>query len=649
MAVSQQSEFSNLLNDRDLGSYLRNSEDRPDGDNTLRHRTAREGQENMASKKNPEITTAHPVSSDISREDATKADERRGIFDPTQDYPPPPYHGDVWEPGWKQFPVAGVLALIGSFLFMVASIVVLVVSAGQSPSAWMVSPTVYVAAFTTASNLLAQYSFKQGAKIAWWYKALRGGTIGDLHHHWSHADGFFSALFAGMRLSWVTLASIAITVMVIDQPLMQRASTIFSVEKVEQVNITAHIAPEVPWGFTGYQVGRANTDLLMTQPMTGVFNDFNSRTPITTGFSGCNGTCTGYVDAGGLSAICNTTSRPIDFRDVEAYDGKSLSPFSVSWGIQGSTGSDPSNYTASYITMQVVYTTNSDNATACTGTLVTRSCYLAPATMQYPVTITNNTLTLGDVLVDGKVKSYQPPSWIEAFIDGGGSSSYWTLGGIFLAAQNLFSSNATYTFVAAKGILSTFPDILSNQFLDLQAPLSNFTNLTVLTDLNVPVDCNQNWTDPTSYILNSLNSIAFRLSLTAANWPYRNTTDPPAPQIVPMQQTTQSNVYHSEYRFLVAGAVLVAICTLFVTPTYIGWSKLGRSVSLNPIETAKAFDAPLLRGPGSNAPLRKLMDGMWAKEVQMGEVEDYGPTPVHRLQLADPVEVRNPRAGVVYS
>ncbi|PQE28098.1 hypothetical protein CJF32_00005849 [Rutstroemia sp. NJR-2017a WRK4] len=649
MALSQQPEFGNLLNDQDLGSYLSNNEDGPEEDNILRHRATREGRENMASKKTPEITTAYPVSSDdISRDDARKADERKGIFDPTQDYLPPPYDGDVWEPGWKQFPFTGVLALVGSFFFMVASIVILVVSAGQSPSDWMVSPTVYVAAFTTLSNLLAQYSFKQGAKIAWWYKALRGGTIGDLHHHWSHADGFFSALFAGMRLSWVTMASIAVTVMVVDQPLMQRASTIFSVEKVEQVNITAHVAPEVPWGFTGLQVGRAETDLLMTQPMLEAFNDFNSRSPITTGFSGCNDTCVGYIDAGGVSAMCNTTSRPIDYRVLEDSAYSVLSPFSVSWGLEGVAGNDPSNFTTTFITMQVTWTTNSSNNDSdWTGVLNRRSCFLTPATLQYPVKISDNTLTLLDVLAGGKVKSYQPVCGLDLCTDGGGSPSYWTIGGIYLAALNLFSSNATYTFSGGIGTYSTFPDILSNQFLDVQkVPLSSLSNF---TEIYAPKSFNQNWTDPTSYILNSLNNIAFRLSLAASEYPYRNTSTRPAPQIVTMQQTSRQNVYHSEYRFLVGGAVLVAICTLFITPTYIGWSKLGRSVTLNPIETGKAFDAPLLRGPGSNAPLRKLMDSMSTKEVQMGEVEDYGPSPVHRLKLADPVEVRNPRAGVVYS
>ncbi|KAM3086418.1 hypothetical protein ACMFMG_000553 [Clarireedia jacksonii] len=648
MALSPQPEFDNLLGDRDLGPYLNNNEGCPDEDNILRDRKARERKRTMASKNAPEITTGHPVSSDTSLEDITKADERKGALNTPQeqDYPPPPYDGDVWEPGWKQFPIAGVSALIGSFLFMVASIIVLVVSKGQSPSAWTISPTVYIAAFTTLSNILAQFSFKQGAKMAWWYKALRGGTIGDLHYHWSHADGFFSALTAGTQISWVTLASIAVTVMVIDQPLMQRASSTVSVEKVEPVNITARIAPEIPWGFTAFQAGRGSTELLMTQPMTAAFNDFNSGRLITTGFSGCNDTCTGYVDAGGLSAICNTTSGPADFEALSHVVGATRSPFSVSWGIQGTSGMGPDNYTTNYITMEVVYTTKAwyDDNYMCQGTTIKRSCYLVPATLRYPVKITNNSLVLDDMLLNGQVKSYQPVA-TQGIIDGGGTYAHWTIGGIYLAALNLFSSNATYTFGGAVDVYSSFPDTLSNQFL----VFPDHPTMTNLTDLGAPSGCNQSWTDPTSHILNSLNSIAFRVSLAAADFPYRNTTTAPAPQVVVMDQTTRHNVYHSDFRYLIGAAALVTLCTLLITPTYIGWSSLGRSVSFNPIETGKAFDAPLLRGSGSNAPMKKLVDGMKAREVQLGEVEDYGPAPGHRLKLADPVEVRNPRAGVVYS
>ena len=52
---------------------------------------------------------------------------------------------------------------------------------------------------------------------------------------------------------------------------------------------------------------------------------------------------------------------------------------------------------------------------------------------------------------------------------------------------------------------------------------------------------------------------------------------------------------------------LTTALVLLITPTSMGWWELGHDVSFNPIETAKAFDAPLLSSLGSNAPLGDLM------------------------------------------
>lgn len=74
-------------------------------------------------------------------------------------------------------------------------------------------------------------------------------------------------------------------------------------------------------------------------------------------------------------------------------------------------------------------------------------------------------------------------------------------------------------------------------------------------------------------------------------------------------------------------------------------------MTLNPVETAKAFDAPLLRGPGSNAPLYELIPYVGMRNVKFGEVESYveGSSVVRRqLKLAFPIEVTKPKAGVIY-
>lgn len=73
-----------------------------------------------------------------------------------------------------------------------------------------------------------------------------------------------------------------------------------------------------------------------------------------------------------------------------------------------------------------------------------RTCSLRPATLRYPVTIQNGTLTLGDLTNDATVQTFQPVSNSTFGIDGGGDYTWWTLGGFYMAAQSLFNANATY-------------------------------------------------------------------------------------------------------------------------------------------------------------------------------------------------------------
>ncbi|RFU25198.1 hypothetical protein B7463_g11149, partial [Scytalidium lignicola] len=579
----------------------------------------------------------HPVSSTGNLYKPISESESDSTRDGLQKYGSA---GDVWSPGfWRRFPFRGILALCGCLACIVASIVVLVVSDDQPTDTWTLSPTVYLAFLMAGTNMLARFAFHEGVKIAWWRKILRGSTVKDLHDQWAHADGFLEALFAGRQFNLVALASIAVTVMVIDQPLIQRASSVISVPRTSLVNVTAQIAPEIPWGYTGFQASRGSTQQVMTQPMISVFNDYNSQAPINAGFSGCKDTCIGYVAAGGLSAKCTTIGAPIQYNLTDP-DNESVSPFSVKSSL------DTADTISSQITLDIAYTDNS-NATDCTGVRTERICSLFPATLLYPVTVINgSTLRLGDVANNATTLSFQPPP-PNSGTDGGSDYVGWTIGGLYLAANNLFASQALYTFGGGIGYYLTLPDTLSNQFLE-PIPLTPSGGS---AGISSPAACRSNWADPTSHILNSLNEMAFRLSLVAKDFPYRTTNTTPAPQFLTMQQTSNVNVFHSEYRFLISSTVLTTVFVILIIPTFVGWWELGRTVTLNPIETAKAFDAPSLQGPGSNAPLSTLVRSMGGRGLKLGEVDGYTPGSVvkRHLKLANPIEVTRPRAGVAYA
>lgn len=543
-----------------------------------------------------------------------------------------------WSPGvWRRLPYKAVLAIVGYVGCTAASIAVLVRSNGKPTSAWTLSPTVYLAFFTSGANMLAHYAFRHGVRIRWWRRALLGGTVRDLHNHWQHADSFWSALFSGQSFGLVALACIAVTVMVIDGPLLQRASSVRAVRQTSLVNVTALVAPEIPWGYTGYV--NAGLVLNMQEPMISALNDYNSHAPIITNFSGCDNTstCTGYVEAGGLAAKCNTVSVPTRF--PISGDIGTASPFSVE--ALYSTVANASDQ----IKLSITYTNNSDLG-SCSGISTHKICYLAPATLKYPVTLSGNTLTLGDVLRNGTTVSFQPRANTTT-IDAGFPGTNWTLGGVLLAVRYLFSANATYTFDGlVEDKFMSLPDTLSYQFLDFKSQVAPASFLR-----SVPSVCASNWVDPTSFILSAINSMAFRLSLSAWNEPFRDTKVPPGPQLVTMLQTKSVTVFHSDYRFLIASTVLMTVIIIIVSSTLVGFSELGRRVTLNPIETAKAFDAPSLQGPGSNAPLRELIGMMGARRLRWGEVDDEGAGQEikRRLVIADPTNVGNPLNKVAYT
>jgi Protein of unknown function (DUF3176) len=561
------------------------------------------------------------------------------------------YQGQEWAPGfWRQMPLRGILALFLSLFCMAGSVAVLYRSDGQPVRDWKISPTVYLALLTTGANMTLRFAFNQGVKISWWHKALRGATVRDLHYQWSSGDGFWTALFSGRHFSLVSLASIATTLVVIDQPLIQRASTVISTPISYPVNVIAQISPEIPYGYTGYQIGRGADQQVMTGPMISAFNDYNSQNPMTTNFSGCTDTCTGFVNAGGLAAQCSTISGPVQYLlhtdndfgggDVPADDFLAESPFGVTFALGGSE----SETNGTQITMVVSYTNTS--TVNCTGIKTQRTCTLRPATLRYPITLQGKTLSLGNILDDSTVQSFQPPSgdWIS--IDGGSDYDRWTIGGLYLAATSLFSSNASYEFAGAIGNVMYLPDTLSNQFLQIAVSNDSAT----IYELPRPLPCTSNWGDPTTHILSALNEMAFRISLITNGVPFRNTTQPPAPQVLTLQENSNINVFHSEYKYLLGSSLLSAMFVLLVAPIFWGWWELGRSVTLNPIEIAKAFDAPFFQGPGSNSTEKELVRNTGSRLLRYGEAEGYGSGEVSKrqLRLADPHEISRPTAGTVY-
>lgn len=68
-----------------------------------------------------------------------------------------------------------------------------------------------------------------------------------------------------------------------------------------------------------------------------------------------------------------------------------------------------------------------------------------------------------------------------------------------------------------------------------------------------------------------------------------------------------------------AALAVMLLNLLCLLPLFIGYWKLGRTMSLSPIETAKAFEAPFLASCSGDATVDGMLKDVGAKRVLYGE------------------------------
>lgn len=206
---------------------------------------------------------------------------------------------------------------------------------------------------------------------------------------------------------------------------------------------------------------------------------------------------------------------------------------------------------------------------------------------------------------------------------------YTLIGGLQYASAYLFNSNANYRF---GGTVQTWTvtGTLANQFIQNNNPTSGYT-----------------WADPTDFMINQLRDISFRISLQAAK---DNITAGNASQTVQYTGSRSETIFVSDFGLVAAASVVNILAVLAVLLTFKGWWKLGRDVSMSPLEIAKAFDAPLLRNVESNATCGQIGKQAEGNEVSYGDVgvQRADGNGAARLGFATSRDVNRPAAGSMF-
>lgn len=116
---------------------------------------------------------------------------------------------------------------------------------------WNAPASTYLAICTAIANLAMRYACIQGVVIAWWYRASRNSSLTKLHYDWRAGTTLRGALTSGRHIGLLGLACTASTLVVVDGPLLQLASTVRPGKIDRPVPLNVTMAAQIPTGFTG--------------------------------------------------------------------------------------------------------------------------------------------------------------------------------------------------------------------------------------------------------------------------------------------------------------------------------------------------------------------------------------------------------------
>ncbi|KAK4504248.1 hypothetical protein PRZ48_005164 [Zasmidium cellare] len=550
-------------------------------------------------------------------------------------------------PARRHVPWLGLGSIVLAFGCAVTALTIGLVSNGQVLNAWVVGsyevqPSVLLAITATVANALLAYAFAEGACLSWWTQVQSGTTLQNLHAGYEQASSI-PGLFAHLpHFSRVAIASVAMLVLLIDAPLLQRASTIRTFESTTPANLTFHVSSDpLQMGATGLIADHSDKFApgLYTPDFAQVVQQYNSRQDINITNSTCNGKCSTEIVAPGWDVSCTNGTMP--FRLMDFYEMTNYQVLYEKNQTSNYTGpADTQTMFETNITMSWdywnisndysisgLYSMNLYNIYKATaggnGTMRWTNCTLSEALVRYPVNLENGTVTLQPMDVKDNRTVHQVYRQLET---AGQMNHPSTLGGFWLALTNQYTTQANITPVGSWIQLDN-SNAVANEYFASNATVDSLNGYNIT------------WTDPMPDMLATIHELSLRaaIGLTDKNvavmatgcdettmghcstptstmpevgYPNMTLTNRTLSQTVSATQTQSRTVYHTRIGWLAGGFAVMVIACLALLPTYWGWWHLHGKVSMSPLDIARAFDAPLLRHEAGSPGWLKSVGGV---------------------------------------
>jgi hypothetical protein len=586
---------------------------------------------------------------------------------------------EAWYPGWRaQFPYLGLLGFLMIFTAMGLSAVVLCTSDHKLVETWPMAshpttPNVFLNLINQISSLGLITAIGQGLAIAWWRKALRGGTLETLHRNHAYSTSFLAVITSGKYFNTIALAALMAKFAVIDSTLYQKATIATMEFKPNYMNATVDAWIWTSWpshigGIPGtdgkmraldYSFGNTITQF-QTRIGNGKVHDTDAL------FQNCppGQTCGGHLAALGFSYNCSTSVTNIDYGAwrLQNATGPPQNDGFPLWSVNFNTiwPSESQSYTSINLTMLYVNTTEGP-AKSCPGTLTWRTCEIRPAVVQYPMAVLaadpkqpfnvthlqfSNSSTdkhlFSAPMTDSQIDGLTVVSVTDLDEDPTNAS---TVGAITYSLNNLFQSQAYLNWSVDWDLTATGVGATSEFTANSTDDIADFCDYRL--DYTM-----EGQADPFIALLRQINQFAFTAALYLSDAPSFAPSDrvPKGFQTVSFNTSVKGYVeeYQTNYKYLAGALVATMVTVVAVLPVYWGFWQLGRKVSLAPFDIANAFNAPIFDGAAKkNADVDTLLAEVGQRRVQYGQM--LRGNAAGQLGMAEPHHVQSPRNSKISS
>ena len=312
-------------------------------------------------------------------------------------------------------------------------------------------------------------------------------------------------------------------------------------------------------------------------------HSFVLETALTGIATGCEKKCKAKLTAPAFAVTaCQTHLLPVNYtrdsrniNEMYRLSAASIAPSLTEQGMAITAGLEVVDVEKAYLF------TGFFQGADCVGVFNYTACTLSSAIGEYDVTIDDGVLSL-DNAKDPKIIALANNTQVDQKQNVSGHKS--TLAGIL----SLFTLkwDSYITFVHQPGHKEQIAEVL--------------TGTVAATAFQQPNEgtrgkCPQ-FTDAHDKVLGDLNELMVRAGAILASQDsatvseLESRTDPGCPsfqRIIKGHRVGEHDVYHTEYMYFLAAALVEVICIAAIAPTYFGWWRIGRPVSFSPLEMAK--------------------------------------------------------------